>query len=239
MSTEPPVPEMRAFVMSLLVVAAGDTRTNRRSLNIAENAALRYALELAGRSPELSAKATRGDRSFGGWLDGGTAPDDFFVFCGWLLDAVDRRVRGRHEKLRRAVGDEPSSYDHAALLALAQTVCRAAGVHRARFPTIDQCFQNIASEHPRDMQRTLLTNYLGNLLQDYFDESRIRAEFVSLPNDIEDSMRTEEAAELADAVFNLLSIHDASPDEPTDVSAIQRELGTVIGSVWLAERALP
>jgi hypothetical protein len=229
---------MRPFVMSLLVVAAGDTRTMQRSLNIADNAALRYALELAGSSPDLARRAVGGDRSFGGWLNGDVRTDDFFVFCGRLVDALDRRVRARHGVLRGTDADEPTSYDHATFLALGQTLCRAAGVRRAKFPAIETCFCNISAAPPRNLQRALLVNYLGNVLQDYFDASRIRAEFVSLPKDIENTLRSEEATALADAVFQLLAGNGDSINTPAEASAIQRELRRVVGSVWLAERAL-
>jgi len=171
---------------------------------------------------------------FGGWLVGDTGTNDFFVLCGRLLDALDRRVRGRHGTLRRLPGDEPSSYDHAAYLALGQTLCRAAGVRRAKFPPIEECFRNIATARPRKLQQTLLTNYLGNVLHDYFDASQIRAEFPSLAAETEGTLRSEEAAALADAVFASLGAGDG----PVDASALQRELRGVIGRVWIAEKAL-
>lgn len=234
MSGKIPIPEMRAFAMSLLVVATGDTRTLPEALNIAQNAALRYSLELAGSFPGLARRAVRTDRSFGGWLDGDAGTDDFFILCGRLLDALDRRVRDRHSTLRRVPGDEPSSYDHAAFLALGQTLCRAAGVRRAKFPPIEECFRNIAAVQPGRLQRTLLTNYLGNVLHDYFDASQIRAEFASLPAETEGTLRSEEGAALADVVFALLG----GGDGPLDASALQRELRWVIGRVWIAEKTL-
>jgi hypothetical protein len=76
------------------------------------------------------------------------------------------------------------------------------------------------------------------VLQDYFDASRIRAEFVSLPKDTEDTLRSEEATALAEAVFHSLDGTGESLNTPADASEVQRELRRVVGSVWLAERAL-
>jgi hypothetical protein len=233
-SPDAPIPEMRAFAMSLLVVATGDTRTIPKAVNIVHNAAFRYSLELLGNFPDLARRAKPDDLSLDGWLAGYDGTQDFFVLCGHLLDAVDRRVRGRHSALHRVPGDEPSGYDHAAFLALGQTLCRTAGVRRAKFPPIEECFSAIAQAHPRTLQKTFLTNYLGNVLQDYCDASRIRAEFSSLPPDTEGRLRSEDAAVLSDAVFAALG----SGDGPVDASALQQELQDLIGRVWLAEKAL-
>lgn len=234
MSPDPPVPQIRAFAASLLVVATGDTRTIPKAVNIVYNAALRYSLEILGSFPDLTRSAKLDNLSLGGWLAGYDRTRDFFILCGHLLDAVDRRVRGRHSALDRVPGDEPSSYDHAAYLALGQTLCRTAGVRRASFPPIEECFSRIARAHPRTLQETFLTNYLGNVLQDYFDASRIRAEFASLPPDTEERLRSEDAAALSDAVFAALG----GGDEPINVSTLQQELQDLIGRVWLAEKAL-
>lgn len=234
MTAEQSIPEMRAFVMSLLVVATGDTRTLPDAVNIVFNAAFRYGLEVAAGSPELARRATRGDSSLGGWLDRGGAGNDFFLTCGQLLDAVDRRVRGRHDRFASSPADAPSSYDHAALMALGQTLFQAAGVRRANVLPADECFSRIAAANPRECQRTFLTNYLGNVLQDYFDASQVRAEFASLPADTERSLRTEEATALANAVFAALG----GGTSPVDTTALQREFRSVIGRVWLAERSL-
>jgi len=228
------MPEMRAFAMSLLVVATGDTRAIPKALNIVRNAAFRYCLELIGNFPDLARRAKPEDLSLGGWLAGYGGTRDFFILCGHLLDAVDRRVRGRHSALDRVPGDEPSSYDHAAHLALAQTLCRTADVRRAKFPPIEECFSRIARAHPRTLQKTFLVNYLGNVLQDYFDASRIRAEFSSLPPGTEDTLRSVEAAALSDAVFAALG----SGEGPVDATPLQQELQELISRVWLAEKTL-
>lgn len=246
MENEPHDAEMRPFVMSLLVAATGDTRTLPRSLDLVHNAAFRYCLQLAGDMPRLCARAIagEGDDRFGRWLDRTANRDDFFLFCGALLDAVDARVRGRHASLPAGDDDRPSSYDHAALLALGQTLCRTAGLKRASVPAFEVCLRRLAEAKPRDLQERLLTNYLGNVLQDFFDAAEIRAAQVSLPATLEHSLREEEAADLSRAAFSALADADGDGDgdadsrEAVDVSLLQEELRDIIGRVWIAQKEL-
>jgi hypothetical protein len=227
-------PEMRPFVMSLLVAATGDTRTVPRSRDLVHNAAFRYSVELVAELPGACRRALAGDGRFGGWIDSSASREDFFLFCGALLDAVDARVRGRHAALASEEGDQPSSYDHAALLALGQTLCRAAGVKRASLPPFETCLRAIAGAQPQALQERLLTNYLGNVLQDYFDAAEIRASQVSLPVTIEESLREEEAADLSRAVFAAI----VGGDGPVDVTLLQEELQDIVGRVWIAQKEL-
>lgn len=218
--------------MSLLVVAAGDARTIPETVNIVNNAAFRYCLELLGNFHRFvhGSKDDLLARLLVDYKDDG----DFFIFCGRLLDAIDQRVRGRHREFRRASGDEPSTYDHAAYLALGQTLCRVGGVRGAKFPTTSQCFSELVRQKPQVLQQVFLTNYLGNVLQDYLDASRVRARFSSLPPDIEEKLRNEDAAALSKEVFAQLG----KGDGPVDQKALQNELRDLISRVWLAEQAL-
>jgi hypothetical protein len=147
---------------------------------------------------------------------------------------VNERVRGRHPSLPRGDDDRPSSYDHAALLALGQTLLRAAGVKRASVPPFEVCLRRIAGAKPRDMQERLLTNYLGNVLQDYFDAAEVRASQVSLPATLERSLREEEAADLSRAVFVAIADGEAAV-APT---VLQDELRDIVGRVWIAQKDL-
>src|SRR5262249_17068009 len=130
--------------------------------------------------------------------------------------------------------EEPSSYDHAAYLAVAQTLCRTAGVRGAKFPPTDECLSRIAEKTARALQESFLTNYLGNVLQDYFDASRARAKLPTLPHETEGRLRSEDAAELAKAVFSRLQAGDG----PVESQALQETLQNLIARVWLAEKAL-
>ena len=233
MSEEIPVPEMRPFAMSLLVEAAGNARTTPQHRNLIFNAAFRYGVELAGELPTHAENAARGDFSFGGWLSD-EAGDDFFVLSGRLLDAVEARIRGRHAILKKSREDEPSAYDHAALMALGQTFCRAGEVRQARFPTVPAGLAAIARCKPRALQQIFVADYLGNVLQDFFDASQIRAEFPSLPPDTEDTLRKEEATELTAAVFAAIT----SSDHPVEIAPLHAELQEMVGRVWLADKAL-
>lgn len=235
MSQPIPIPEMRPFVMSLLTIAAGDKHKVPTPVNIASNATLRYSFELVGKVPVL-ARSAQSDPSWDGWLASDPPAEEFFVFCGRLLDAVDQRVRGRHRILPPKDGDQPSSYDHAAHLALGQTLAYAVGVKRGKFPPLRECFLKLASTAARRLQQRFLTNYLGNILHDYFDAAQVRAEFASLPPDFEDSLRVQEGASLAATVLALAE--PASSEEPVSFAAVEEKLAFVIGQVWLKEGAL-
>lgn len=233
MSEDIPIPEMRPFVMSLLVEAAGNARTTPRNRNLIFNAAFRYGAELAGELPSHVGKAAKGYFSFGGWLSD-VAVDDFFVLCGRLLDAVDLRIRGRHPNMQKSEEDEPSAYDHAAFMSLGQTFCHAAGVRQATFPSIAASFSAIARHKPRALQEIFVANYLGNVLQDFFDASQIRAEFPFLPPDTEESLRKEEATEIATAIFAAIG----KSDSPTAIAPLLDELQEMVARIWMAEKAL-
>lgn len=234
MTQEYSTPEMRPFVMSLLVTAVGDARKTPRNRNLVFNATFRYGLELAGNLPTYARKAASGDRTFGGWLAAGEAAADLFGLLGQLLDALDKRVRGRHASLGKLPEDEPSAYDHAALMAVGQTFCHAAGVRRAKFPAIAEAMASTMQFDARQMQERFVTNYFGNVLQDFFDASQIRAEFSSLPADTEDSLRKEEASSITQAVFAPLGKSRGLANTENLLTEIQE----MIARVWLAEKAL-
>jgi hypothetical protein len=225
---------MRPFVMSLLVTAVGDARKTPKNRNLVFNASFRYGLELSGNLPAYAEKAASGDSSFGGWLLSGEATNDLFSLLGQLLDAVDKRVRGRHPDLGKLPEDEPSAYDHAALMAVGQTFCHAAGVRRAKFPAIAEAMASTKRFDAREMQERFVTNYFGNVLQDFFDASQIRAEFASLPADTEDSLRKEEATSITKAVFAPLG----KSRDLVNADDLLQEIQEMIARVWLAEKAL-
>jgi hypothetical protein len=112
---------------------------------------------------------------------------------------------------------------------------RAAGVKRASVPQFELCLHRIAKTKPRDMQERLLTNYLGNVLQDYFDAAEVRASQVSLPATLEHSLREEEAADLSRAVFAAIAADD---DTAVPVTLLQEELRDIVGRVWIAQKEL-
>jgi hypothetical protein len=228
------IPQLRAVAMSLLVVATGDNKKIPEAIDIVHNAAFRYSLELIGSFPGIIQNSKGRTVTFRPWLSASDSTQDFFIFCGRLLDAIDRRVRGRHEEFDPVPEEEPSSYDHAAFLAVAQTLCRAAGVRGAKFPPIGECFSTIAEETPRQLQESFLKNYLGNVMQDYFDGSRARATLPSLPPETEGRLRSEDAAELVKAVFSRMQAGNG----PVNSGALQQTLQHLIAQVWLAESAL-
>lgn len=225
---------MRDFVMSLLLVAAGEGRTLPKRLEVIDNAALRYSIDLSAKLPGLLQLAVHDDVSLGGWLAGAKPVKGFFEFCGLILDALDQRVRGRHSALASRSSDAPSSYDHAVFLALGQTLFQAADVREGKLPPLNDALHRASQMSPVQMQQALIANYLGNLLQDYFEATQIRAEFPKLPDDTENTLRTDEAKALAEWVFEL----PRGGDQALSVAAVQEALREIIGRVWIAEKAL-
>jgi len=231
---EPQVPPLPRYVFSLVAVAAGgENKSFRDRQLIANNAALRHAIDYAGALPSIGADPCS-SATVKQWMDTDAPPSDLFLFTGKLLDGLDMRVRGRNKRLPRVATDAATMFDHHALLALAQIILSAAGMRSARDRDASEAFQLIARKSPRSLQRLLIENYLGNILHDYFDAVEIRAEFPRLPVDTENNLRVKYGRAIAAAIFESLPPGDG----PAPVHDIQEALQTMIGSIWLAERDL-
>jgi len=228
------VPELPPYVLSLIVVATGgESKSVRQRLNLAHNAALRYAIEYAGVLPSVGPDPSS-NATVRCWLDGDHVPNDLFEFCARMLDGIDMRVRGRHSKLPRADGDEPTTFDRSAMLSLAQVVHAVGRMRKAADTDIRATFRALAGNRPRELQELLIENYLGNVLHDYFDACEIRAEFPSLPVKTEHELRIVHGQRIASAVFAALP----GGDEPVAPEAVQSMLREMVGLIWLAEKSL-
>jgi hypothetical protein len=81
------------------------------------------------------------------------------------------------------------------------------------------------------MQRQLIANYLGNILQDYFDACQVRLRVRSLPDNTEENLRRVEAHNMAEWVFD-----DAPADGPAlSVEQVEQRLGQLMMAVFLEE----
>lgn len=227
-------PKLPPFVLSLIVVAAGgESRSPRQRLFLAHNAALRYAIEYAGAIPSVAPDPFT-NATVRSWLAVDRVPGDLFEFCARVLDGIDLRVRGRHRKLRPIDGDEPTTFDRSAMLALAQVLHAAGRMHRAADTDVRTTFRTLAGERPRKLQELLVENYLGNVLHDYFDACEVRAEFPTLPVRTEHELRVVHGRKIARAVFAALP----TGDEAAAPEAVQSTLREMVGLLWLAEKSL-
>ena len=232
--SEPRVPTLPPHVLTLLVVAAGgENKSSRERLQLASNAALRYAIEYAGALPSIGPDPSS-NATVRRWIDTDAPPRDLFEFTGRFLDSIDQRVRGRHAKLTRAEGDAATMFDRAALLALGQTILGAGGMQAANATTVSDAFRRLSAFPPRELQRRLIENYLGNILHDFFDAAEVRAEFPRLPVDTENELRIHHGRAIAEAIFESLP-----PGEgPAPADAVQKALREMVGLIWLEERKL-
>ena len=226
-------PKLPPYVLSLVVVAmGGESKPVRERLFVAHNAALRYALEYAGQLPSVGDPRT--DTTVQEWLDTEQVPQDLFEFCARLLDGIDVRVRARHSRLKPSKGDEPTTFDRSALLALAQVIHQRGGMRRGVSPGVAAAFKAIRAASARQLQEHLVENYLGNVLHDYFDSCEVRAEFPRLPVTTEHELRIEHGRSIARQVFAALPAGNRELPPHT----IQLALQQVLGMIWLAERSL-
>jgi hypothetical protein len=165
-----------------------------RHKQLVKNPAVHLCLDCLRHLPETSAKGRQAlTRQFR--LD--TWPSSVFRFCAALLNYVDHQLIPL-EGMTADRWSRHSEYDHPALLALGQTVARAAGIRRAKGPTLNEALKLLSKTSAVDLQRSFLQNYLGNILQDQFDACEVRRNVHRLPADREDLLRTEDARKMAD-----------------------------------------
>jgi hypothetical protein len=230
--SEPHVPELPRYVLSLVVVAAGgQNRSARERLLLANNAALRHSLDYAGILPSIGDDPAS-NATVRQWMDSVPPPRDLFEFTARLLDAIDMRVRGRHSLLPRAAEDIATVFDRAALLALGQVILGVGRVRAAGDEPVSDAFKHLAARSPRELQQLVIENYLGNILHDYFDAAEVRAAFSRLPIDTENNLRVKHGRAIAKAIFE--SLPDG--DGPLSAQAIQDALREIVGLIWLEER---
>lgn len=225
------IPELEPYVLSLLVVAAEGAKARSGQSALVRNAALRLGLEWMGDLPAAAADISRTLRD---WLGRDDLPDTTFELCAWLIDAIDRLVRERHPVLALDTPCEPTKFDQHVFLAVGQTIANVAPLKRGVGPSATDALRALAKQDPRWLQQQFLRNYIGNVLQDYFDECQIRAEFPTIAAEEEGALRTDDAENLAATVF------DALPDAggPVELVEILQAFGSVVTAVWNAERKL-
>jgi hypothetical protein len=203
---------------------------NDQHRQLATNVALRIALEDIARLPAISVE--REARRFCGLLPVDNMPRTFFRFCALWLNSIDKRVR--EQPVGNSAGWPPvSDFDHAVFLAAGQTLARVVEMASIDAMTFEEGLERIGHANSRDLQRLLVQNYLGNLLQDNFDACDVRLNVRGLPPNTEELLRKQDARQIADTVFAAL------PDAPkaADPSQIQTELRNLLSRIALEAAA--
>jgi hypothetical protein len=228
------VPDLPPFVCGLIVTAAGgDSKSVRDRLSLAHNAALGIVLEYAGALPGIPAEISV-NPTLCQWLDLQEVPADILEFCARLSDGIDQRVRGRHRHFARQDDIESTPFDRAALLALTQLITAFSSMHRASDSLTEVAFAELRKETPRRLQELTLENYLGNVLQDYFDAGQVRTEVAGLPATTENDLRVVHGRAIAHAIFASFFQNGGA----AEASVVQVALRQMVGLIWLAHMSL-
>lgn len=120
--------------------------------------------------------------------------------------------------------DKPrrSEWDHAALLALAQTMCLTGGMRNANNPQLEKAVDRWGRLDSLDLQIECIKNYFGNILQDYFDACEVRKNVRGLPPETEQALREQDAAKMAEWIRVEASTRNGLLDWQTFTDATAR-----------------
>lgn len=199
MNDEPHL-ELNDGAMRLFIIAL----KNDSDKLLTSNWALHRALRTAGELPSIDEVfATRLCQEF-------TFPGpaiDLFSFAAATLEQIESE---RFDPLPGNVLRERkrSDWDHAALLALGQTICRAGVLRKASNPEIALAVSHWSTRDPLDLQIDLLGHYFGNILQDYFEACEVRRQVRDLPDDIENQLWSADAKAMAQWVRSVAAPGD-------------------------------
>lgn len=219
----PELPIISPGALRLLSVALEKDRDKR----LTSNAALRAALELLAQLPQTCRSGSRRAHEQLGFPD--EAPN-LFRFCAMLLTRVETTLERRDDDGRSRWNR--SEYDHPVLLALAQTIARVAGMSNALGPDIRVVMRRLGEQSPESLQRALVENYLGNVLQDYFDACEVRYNVPDLHQDAEIQLRKSDARSMAEWVFDPLSL--GRPGQ-VQFEAIERRLAQLMAGLFVED----
>ena len=217
------LPEVSDGTLTLLAIAL----KNDKEKMITQNPALRASLRCMA---ELPSRCAGGEPVVREYLGVHAQPLTFFRFCAGLLDRVDRQLLPP-EGISHASRSRRSEYDHPVLLALGQTVARAAGMRPDSEPGLGPALKELAWAEPGTLQRDLMRNYFGNILQDWFEACEIRLQVPDLPASVEGDLRDRDARLMAEW---LLPAEGANKGG-ADIDDLIRRLGKLMVGLFLKE----
>jgi hypothetical protein len=226
MTSETPNPEssqISGLARTVLKIAWKDGRRSQ----LAENAALRLSLDAVVRL--VQACRDRNASSLSKLTGERELPGNFLVFMASLSWEIDLKIQWKPNSSQPEETQGGSSdYDHAIFLALAQTIANVvwpeSGKRNFQVPGIDSVLTRIGRSDERELQISLLQNYLANLMQDYLDRSQARVAVRDAPPEIEMELRRTDCRIVAELASQLASAENlTSPAE-----SIQAGLGRAI-----------
>ncbi len=195
-------------------------RENDTRRALSRNAALLTVLEFGQRLVHM---CREGDlTSIHKLVGSDKSPDNFLSVVAAILRTIqidlDRQYHEKGDRLRIPVA---SDFNHHVLQGFAQALADIAWPERNADdfdgPSIKTCIKHLASVDPRGVWTLTIQNYLGNILQYYFSESRIREQVQGLDLSTEVNLRSIDASRIAQRVMVLAPEITEVESEPVRV----------------------
>jgi hypothetical protein len=204
---------------------------------LANNALLRRMMrQLADLQQYPLHESTARQEALQKWLGHRSIPTHFLGFTALLLRQVQVEV---NEQTR--VADDPafsyvSDYDGFVLHAFAETVAdimwpnRKADIQLQSFtgPPFPDCLEQFANKPLKLVWGWFVKNYVGDILQHYFEASRLRQKNPQLPIEVEMNLRNHDAAQLALLTLSALS---STADVEANIQIVLGKLGQSIATL--------
>ncbi|MGH9931846.1 MAG: hypothetical protein ACREA9_21825 [Pyrinomonadaceae bacterium] len=205
--------------------------SNDRHEKLVGNAALRLSLSTL---QKLLSACKHNDTALLATLTGQSElPRSFLSFAAALANVIDLKLRSRgpNSQINR---DSPSDFDHAVFLALGQALADNAWPQAEerdlRAPAIKQVVARLADCELQDVQVSLLQNYLGNVLQDYFDRAQARVAVRDLPDEVELEIRRDDCRIIAELAWQT-AVESRANQGPPDSEDLQTGLTFAIEKI--------
>lgn len=232
MTPEPTIPPLEPYVFELLIVASEATYFGSKRPAMLLNDAVKIGIDWMGKMPAAAKSRKNGKDLPTRWIGHLPDPASAFELSGTLVEAMDQIVRNRHPKISLSHPSEPTKFDQHVYLAIGQTVAEFVGFKNGVGPSAEQTWARLSAESPRNLQRVFFRNYLGNVLQDYFDACKVRAAHPKLPRSEEEALRMEDAEDLADSIFDLID----REQNPIDAEVFLDKFALLLKLVWKHQR---
>jgi hypothetical protein len=195
-----------------------------RARDILDGTIFRQIFLLATRLPNLCQQALSGsDTALQAAVGPHEKPETLFDFFVALHDTLWQQVAETAKRHPKGP-DRLTGFDHSAFLANFQSFVYLLGVDDGVGPRYEVAVARVAALDPRAIQYHLTVNYLGNLMQDYFETASIRQSNPGLPADTEAGLREEDGVRAAEIVFADVQAREGPLDWPTYKAAAGRFL---------------
>jgi len=219
MTPEPNAADVSRGAAQLLRIA----RENDKYGALAHHFALYVVVELA---MQLARVSRQGQDAITALLEAPQRPAHFLEFVAMTLVFVRRRQDAAYDApagVARGAASMPvwSEFDLHASQALAQVLADVTWPERAAEtfdgPPFMVCVERLAALADGTLLESILRNYVGNLLQTYFAEARVRSSVPGLPKETEVWLRSKDGATIARRAMAALGDRVGEPERVLDV----------------------